>query len=51
MVHAWGMGNQNHLFIETPEANLVEGDEMVTEHLYEAHGFLTFGMLHRSLYR
>ena len=51
MVHAWGMGNQNHLFIETPEANLVEGDEMVTEHLYEAQGFLTFGMLHRSLYR
>ena len=44
MVHAWGMGNQDHLFI-------VEGDEMVTELLYEAQGFLTFGMLQRSLYR
>ena len=27
------MMHANHLFIETPKANLVEGDEMVTERI------------------
>jgi REP element-mobilizing transposase RayT len=36
-VHAWVlMSNHYHLMVETPEANLVGGNEMAAEHLYAA---------------
>jgi len=36
-VHAWMlMSNHYHLMVQTPEANLVAGNEMAAEHLRSA---------------